>query len=184
MSPTPVMRPGRRPVLSVIGNGTPIDRPTEQLCLELGRRAIDAGFRIACGGLGGVMAAVARGARLSERWHEGDVVGILPGYDASAANEHVDVVVPTGLGWARNVLVVAMADVVVAVGGGSGTLSELAYAWQLGKPIVGLGAVEGWSRKLGGERLDQRRGDQVWPAPTPELAIAKARELIGLLAVA
>jgi uncharacterized protein (TIGR00725 family) len=172
-------RSPRRSVLSVIGNGTAIDSRTEQLCLELGQRAVDAGFRIACGGLGGVMAAVARGARQSERWREGDVVGILPGYDATAASEHVDVVVPTGLGWARNVLVVAMADVVVAVGGGSGTLSELAYAWQLSKPIVGLAAVEGWSQKLGGERLDGRRSDPIWPAASPELAIAKALELVA-----
>jgi len=171
--------PGRRAVLSVIGNGTPIDHDTEQLCLELGRRAVDAGFRIACGGLGGIMAAVARGARQSERWREGDVVGILPGYDGAAANPCVDVVVPTGLGWARNVLVAAMADVVVAVGGGSGTLSEMTYAWQLGKPIIGLSSVEGWSRRLGGERLDERRGDQVWPAPSAEAAIAKALELLA-----
>ena len=171
-------RHGRRAVLAVIGNGTPIDADTEQLCLELGRRAVDAGFRIACGGLGGVMAAVARGARGSEHRREGDVVGILPGYDGNAANPDVDVVVPTGLGWARNVLVAAMADVVVAVGGGSGTLCELSYAWQLGKPIIGLSAVEGWSRKLAGTRLDERRTDQIWPAPSPELAVAKALELV------
>jgi uncharacterized protein (TIGR00725 family) len=176
MSPTSQ----RRPVLSVIGNGTPIEPGTDELCRELGRRAIDAGFRIACGGLGGVMAAVCRGARESAKRREGDVVGILPGYDAGAANEHVDIAVPTGMSWARNVLVVAMADVVVAVGGGSGTLSEMAYAWQLGKPIIALAAVDGWAARLAGERLDDRRSDSVAEARTAEEAVAKALALAGL----
>lgn len=169
----------RRFVLSVIGNGTPISQATERLCRELGHKAIDAGFRIACGGLGGVMNAVCRGAHESDQHREGDVVGILPGYDARAANEHVDIAIPTGMSWARNVLVVAMADVVVAVGGGSGTLSEMAYAWQLGKPIVALAAVDGWAARLADERLDDRRTDTIARAASPEEAISKALELAG-----
>ncbi len=169
----------RRKVLSVIGNGTAIDPDTEELCLELGRRAIDAGFRIASGGLGGVMEAVSRGAHQSERWREGDVVGIIPGYDGSEANPSVDIAIATGLGFARNLLVVATADVVVAVGGGSGTLSEMALGWQLGKPIIGLAAAKGWSAKLAGQALDGREREPVRAAETAEQAVALALEAVG-----
>jgi hypothetical protein len=163
--------------MSVIGNGTPIDAATTALCEELGQLAVDAGFRLACGGLGGVMAAVARGARRSAVRREGDVVGVLPGYDADAAADDIDIVLPTGLGWARNVLVVAMADVVVAVGGGAGTLSEIAYAWQLGKPIVGLSGAEGWAERLVGQRLDDRRSGAIEGARDPAHAVELARSL-------
>ena len=86
------------------------------------------------------------------------MIGVLPGLIAADANPFVDVVVPTGMNYARNTILVAMADVVVAVGGGSGTLSEIALAWQHGKPIVTLDLGEGWSR--GAPRPPPRR-----PAP-------------------
>jgi uncharacterized protein (TIGR00725 family) len=177
MAPEPPA-PARRRVLSVIGNGTPLLPEVEQLCRQLGRRAVDAGFRIASGGLGGVMTAVSRGAHESEAYREGDVIGILPTYDAATANPHVDVVVPTGIGWARNLLVVATGDVVVAVGGGTGTLSELASAWQLGKPIIGMATAPGWSSKLAGSSLDERPRPPLMTASTAEEAIALARQAL------
>ena len=152
---------GRRRVMSVIGMGSGLDDDVAATCRELGRRAVDAGFRIATGGLGGVMAEVSRGAHDAERYREGDVVGVLPTYDAGSANPHVDVVVPTGMGIARNVVLVAMADVVVAVAGGSGTLSELAVAWQLGKPVIALRPSGGWAERLAGTAIDERRPDVV-----------------------
>ena len=93
---------------------------------------------VVCGGLSGVMEAACRGA------HEagGTTVGILPGADRSAANPWVDVAVPTGLGEARNALVVRAADAVLAVGGEYGTLSEIAFALKAGKPVVGVGTWE------------------------------------------
>jgi uncharacterized protein (TIGR00725 family) len=100
-----------------------------------------AGAVLVCGGLGGVMEAACRGA------HEagGRTVGILPGADRAAANRFVDVAIPTGLGEARNALVVRSADALVAVGGGYGTLSEIALALKAGKPVVGLNSwdIEG-----------------------------------------
>ena len=93
------------------------------------------GAVVVCGGLGGVMEAVCRGAQGAG----GRTVGILPGDDRHQANPYVDVAVATGLGEARNVVVVRTADVVVAVGGEFGTLSEIALAIKLGKPVVGLG---------------------------------------------
>jgi uncharacterized protein (TIGR00725 family) len=102
----------------------------ERVGAELARR----GAIVVCGGLGGVMEAACRGAKGAG----GTTVGILPGSDRSAANAHVDVALPTGLGEARNALVVRAADALIAIGGGYGTLSEIALALKAGKRVVGL----------------------------------------------
>ncbi|MGK4002102.1 TIGR00725 family protein [Sorangium sp. So ce1036] len=169
----------RRPVLAVIGNGLALDAGTEAACVELGRRAVEAGFRLVTGGLGGVMAAASRGAREAATWREGDVLGILPGYEASAANPYVDIVIPTGLQIGRNILVVAAADVVVVVDGGAGTLSEIAIAWQLGKPLLALATSGGWARQLAGERVDERRSDRIVAVASPEEAVRTAWDIAG-----
>lgn len=167
-----------RHVAAVIGANSPSEALTAQAEL-LGRGLVDAGFRVATGGLGGVMTAASRGARASERWTEGTVVGVLPGLVAAEANPFVDIVVPTGMNYARNVVLVAMADVIVAVGGGSGTLSEIALAWQHGKPIIALDRGEGWSSRLAGERLDHRRDDLLHRATDAGAAVQLALELVG-----
>jgi uncharacterized protein (TIGR00725 family) len=100
----------------------------------VGRRLAERGAVVVCGGLGGVMEAACRGAKEAG----GPTVGILPGTDRAAANAFVDVAIPSGLGEGRNVLVVRAADAVVAVGGGYGTLSEIALALKAGKRVVGL----------------------------------------------
>ena len=101
---------------------------------EVGRALAEGGAVVVTGGRGGVMEAACRGAKAAG----GTTVGILPGDDRSAANPWVDVAVPTGMGEGRNVLVVRAADALVAVGGEYGTLSEIALALKLGKPVVGL----------------------------------------------
>jgi uncharacterized protein (TIGR00725 family) len=93
---------------------------------------------VVCGVLGGTMEAACRGARAAG----GTTLGLLPGLDRSAANPFVSVAVPTGLGEARNALVVRAADAVIALGGGYGTLSEIALALKAGKRVVGLGTWE------------------------------------------
>ena len=93
-----------------------------------------AGAIVVNGGRGGVMAAASRGAQQAG----GTVVGLLPGSDRAAANEWVTIALPTGLGELRNGLVVRAADVVVAVGGAYGTLSEIALALAAGVPVLGL----------------------------------------------
>jgi uncharacterized protein (TIGR00725 family) len=98
---------------------------------ELGSR----GAVLVCGGLGGVMEAACKGAKDAG----GTTIGILPGSDRSAANPYVDFAIPTGLGEARNALVVRSADALIAIGGGYGTLSEVALALKAGKRVVGLG---------------------------------------------
>ena len=120
--------------MAVVGPGE-ADAAAEADAEVVGRVLAEAGAILVCGGLGGVMAAACRGARTAG----GTTVGILPGADRAAANEWVDVAVPTGLGEARNALVVRTGDAVVAVGGGYGTLSEIALALKSRRPVVGLG---------------------------------------------
>lgn len=168
----------RRPVVAVVGANGASDallRAAE----AVGEGLVDEGFRVATGGLGGVMTATSRGARRAAEWSEGTVVGVLPGLVASEANEYIDIVIPTGMNYARNVILIAMADVVVAIGGGAGTLSEIALAWQHGKPIVTLDLGEGWSARLAGERLDHRREDPLHRAMNAEDAVRLAVTLVG-----
>jgi uncharacterized protein (TIGR00725 family) len=165
-----------RPIIAVIGNNV-ASAETESVADELGRRVVDAGWRIVSGGLGGVMLAASRGARSSSAYREGDVIGVLPTGDRTTANPYVDIAIPTNMGYARNVLVVSMADAVVAVGGGAGTLTEMAMAWQLDKILVGL-ELPGWSAELAGRALDGRPRPEVIRAASAEEAVAAlAREL-------
>lgn len=103
---------------------------------KLGQGLADAGFRIVCGGMGGFMEAVCKGAHASWNYVFGTTIGILPGLDREGVNEWVDISIPTGIGIARNQVVVNTGNYVVAVGGGAGTLSEIAFAWQLKKPVL------------------------------------------------
>lgn len=130
--------------VGVVGPGQ-ADPGLEAVAEEVGWRLAEAGAVVVCGGLGGVMAAACRGASAAG----GTSVGILPGTDRHEANRWVTVAVPTGLGELRNGLVVRSSDVLVAVGGGYGTLSEIALALKAGIPVVGLGT---WSLiRPGGE---------------------------------
>jgi uncharacterized protein (TIGR00725 family) len=122
--------------IAVIGSGT-ADPARDAAAERVGELLGAAGATVVCGGLGGVMAAVCRGARAAG----GRTVGLLPGSDRAAANPWVDLAVPTGLGEARNVLVARAGRAVVAIGGGFGTLSELAFARKAGVPVV---VLEGW----------------------------------------
>lgn len=168
----------RRPQVAILGPSAP--SPALEAAAEaIGRGLVDRGCRIVTGGLGGVMEAASRGGSSSPASTGGDVIGVIPGLDASAANAHVDIVLPTGLSLARNVLVVAAADVVVACGGRSGTLMEIATAWQLGKPIVALDLGEGWSAELAGRALDDRRADTLIQADSAPAALRAIEGLLG-----
>jgi uncharacterized protein (TIGR00725 family) len=124
----------RTPYVAVVGPG---DASSQELqaAEEVGAGLAAAGAVVVTGGLGGVMEAACRGARS----RHGTTLGILPGEDRDAANGWVQVAVATGLGELRNGLVVRAADALVAIGGGHGTLSEVALALKLGRPVVGLG---------------------------------------------
>lgn len=119
--------------IAVAGTGDPSPE-TDLLAEEVGRLVARRGAILVCGGLGGVMEAASRGAASED----GITIGILPGQDRRHANPHVRVALPTGMGEMRNTLIVRAADVVVAIGGGFGTLSEIAFALKSGTPVVGL----------------------------------------------
>lgn len=150
-----------------------------RLAEELGRVIVEGGFRLVTGGLSGIMEATSRGARSAQGYREGDVVGILPTYSADDANGFVDIAVCTGMNHARNVVVVASADVVFAIGGKSGTLSEIALAWKLGKPIIVVGNAPGWASNLAGKSIDDRREDHVHGPLAPDNALRLALELLA-----
>jgi uncharacterized protein (TIGR00725 family) len=123
--------------VAVVGPGEPSSEQAAR-AEEVGRLLAEAGAVVVCGGLGGAMEAVCRGASSAG----GLTLGILPGHDRRDANEYVEVAVPTGMGEMRNALVVRAADAVIAVGGAYGTLSEIALALRTGTPVVGLGTWE------------------------------------------
>jgi uncharacterized protein (TIGR00725 family) len=135
---------------------------------EVGRLLAIRGARVVCGGLGGVMEAVCRGAKSAG----GTTIGILPGLDRGDANAWVDVAIPTGLGEARNALVVRAADVVIAIGGEFGTLSEIALALKTGKPVVGIDTWELSKRGV--------MATEIVRAATPEEAVDRALALAGM----
>jgi uncharacterized protein (TIGR00725 family) len=119
--------------IGVIGGGT-CSAEIYEIAQEVGGEIAQNGFSLVCGGLGGVMEAACRGAREAG----GVTIGILPTANKGDANPYCDIVIPTGLGHARNILVVHASDALVAVDGEAGTLSEIAIALKVGKPIVGI----------------------------------------------
>ena len=122
-----------RPIVAVVG-GSECTGTEAALAEALGRLLAQRGAVVVCGGLTGVMEAVARGVRAAG----GLTIGILPGNDARDANAYIDVPLATGMGEMRNALIVRVAGAIVAIGGGSGTLSEIALALRIGTPVVGL----------------------------------------------
>lgn len=156
-----------RPVIvGVIGASKP-DRRAAGDAFEVGRLIARRGAALICGGLGGVMAEAARGAR----GEGGLTIGVLPGDDRRQANPHVDIPIVTGMGYARNIIIVRTAHVLIAIGGSYGTLSEIAYALNLGVPLVGLGSWDVGKIDRGGPGFDT--------AATPAEAVERAFQKIN-----
>ncbi|MHA1616955.1 MAG: TIGR00725 family protein [Candidatus Njordarchaeales archaeon] len=152
------------PLIGIIGDSETSNQDESRFAEKLGEEIAKKGYILICGGRGGVMEAAAKGAKR----FGGITVGILPGFSKDEANPYIDIALPTGLGWARNSIVVLASDVIIAIGGKSGTLSEIAYAWMYGKPIIAVKGFGGWSEKLAGSRIDERRKDYIIPARTVE----------------
>ena len=148
------------PVIAVIGAGD-ANAELRALAFEVGRELGARKAVLVCGGLGGVMEAAARGARE----HGGHTIGILPGYNRQAANRYIEFAVATGMGEARNAVVIGSADAVVALAGEGGTLAEIGFALKLKRPVVALGS---W-RQLEG----------LYYAGTAVQAVTLALELAG-----
>ncbi len=150
-----------RPLIAVIGESTFSHPNHPALAEEVGRRIAEAGYGLICGGLTGVMEAACRGARSAG----GLTIGVLMGTEADDANPYIDIAIPTGMGQMRNVIIVMSARAVIAIGGGTGTLSEIGHALRLGRRVVGLRT---WEATING------RSSGVLPAATPEEAVRLA----------
>jgi uncharacterized protein (TIGR00725 family) len=149
-----------RPYVAVVGSGLATDELYE-MARTVGRLVAERGATVVCGGLSGVMEAAARGATEAG----GTTVGILPDEDRRRESEYLTYSVATGVGQARNLAVACSGDVVIAVGGEYGTLSEIGLARKVGRPVV---VLEGWDL-----------GEHVTLAPSPLAAVEAAFELIG-----
>ena len=154
----------RKIIIAVIGAREP--SPEEAgLAEEVGKEIARQGAALICGGLSGIMEAACRGAA-----SEGGItIGVLPGYDQDAANPHVQIPIATGIGYARNVVIVRSAKAVIAVGGGYGTLSEIAYALAGNIPVIGLST---WSISR-----DGKQDDSIDYVQSPSEAVKKALTL-------
>ena len=146
--------------VSVIGGSTVTEAEAETAA-AVGRRLADRGHTVVCGGYGGVMEAACRGASAAG----GHTIGILSSDDPADATPYVDEPIATGLGHARNALVVMNGDAVIAVGGEGGTLSELGYAAVYGKPTAGLGTHD---------------ADRVEPVESAAAAVRYVENVVGI----
>jgi len=151
--------------VAVIG-GSQCTKEETRLAEEVGRQLARRGAILVCGGLGGIMKAACKGAS-SEG---GTTIGILPGDNSRAANPYVQIPVVTGLGEARNVIVVKSVQAVIAIGGNYGTLSEISHALKNGIPVIGLNT---WSLSRNG-----RQDKSIIPAQSPIEAVDKALDLV------
>lgn len=120
--------------ISVIG-GSSISVKVEELAAKVGTMIAEFGCILVCGGLGGAMEAAAEGAKKAG----GMTIGLLPGKDKDDANPHIDIALPTSIGYARNAIVACSADIVIALPGSYGTNSEICYALVYGRPVIDLG---------------------------------------------
>jgi len=146
----------KRISVSVIGDsGVSFDSALYHLAFRLGKKLADLDYRIINGGMSGIMEACCKGARSSANYKEGMLVSIVPGFDPSLANSFADIIIPTGLDAYRNGII-ANSEVVVAIGGGAGTLSEIALAWTFKRMLIAYD-VPGWSGKVADTRIDERK---------------------------
>ena len=152
--------------ISVIG-ASECDEQMAEVAYKLGWEIARRRHVLVCGGLGGVMDAAAHGAHDAN----GFSVGILPGADRGEAGKWLSAAIPTDMGHARNAIVALSGDALIAVGGGFGTLSEIAFGLKMGKPVIGLGT---WGQPEGGT-------EERWcvAASTPGEAVAMAERLAG-----
>ena len=155
----------KKKFVAVIGGGQ-CSAQEAKLAEAVGRELARRGVILVCGGLGGVMKAACKGAS-----SEGGItIGILPGDNRRQANPHVQIPIVTGIGYARNVIVVKSAQAVIAVGGRYGTLSEIGHALQNDIPVIGLNT---WSLSR-----NAQPENSIIPAENPTDAVGKALELI------
>ena len=157
-------------VLVIGSDGDHCPQTTYDAAKEVGAQIAARNAITVTGGLGGVMEAACRGAKEKG----GMVVGIIPNEDMSYANPYCDIIIPTGIGFARNFITAYSADVAIVVGGGAGTYIEACVAYQKGKPIVALTGTGGTADKIADTFLDDRKTVKVFSAASPKDAVDQA----------
>jgi uncharacterized protein (TIGR00725 family) len=162
-------------VLVIGSDGDHCPENTYVAAREVGAQIASKGAITVTGGLGGVMEAACRGAKEKG----GMVVGIIPHEDMSYANPFCDIIIPTGIGFARNFITAYSADTCIVVGGGAGTYIEACVAYQKGKPIVALTGTGGTADKIADSYLDDRKTVKVLSAATPQEAVERALDFSG-----
>jgi uncharacterized protein (TIGR00725 family) len=142
--------------IAIIGDAQ-ADTEKYEFCERLGSFLGKKGYTLITGGRSGVMEAVCKGA-----YHTDAItVGILPTADLDDANRFCKVVIPTDMGHARNSLTALSGDVIIAIGGRAGTLTELGFAWIHHKPIIAVTSFGGWAKALANNKIDDRREDNI-----------------------
>lgn len=156
----------RKTIVGVFGDSE-AEKREKKFAKQIGREIGTRGYVLLTGARGGIMLSACKGAK-----EEGGLtLGILPSSDKSRANRFTEIVIPTGLGSTRNSLNALTSDYVIVIGGKSGTLSEIAFSWLYGNPILAVKGFGGWSEKLAGKRIDQRRKDHIIPIESPKQAL-------------
>jgi len=157
--------------IGVIGMDEDISEEVRKIAEETGKEIAKRKAILVCGGRGGVMEAAAKGAKENG----GMTIGILPGKSRTEANPYIDIAIPTGIGRARNLIVVNCSDVVIAISGGPGTLSEIGLALAEGKNVIAIRTSGGVAALLAGKTIRNR---PIIVAETPKEAVEKAFELL------
>jgi uncharacterized protein (TIGR00725 family) len=172
-----------KPIISVIGDThMEIGGAKWNIAEELGEKLTTAGYRIMTGGLGELPKAIAKGARKSPTHTDGTLIAILPGFDPVLAQDYADIVIATGMDQARN-LIIANSDAIIAIGGGAGTLSEIAFAWSLKRLIIAFD-LPGWSGLLADKIVDKRirypeiQEDRIFKVANCVEAVLKLKEYL------
>ncbi len=162
------MRMPKRVQILIIGNNENGFTPElEKIAYETGYEVAKTGAVLVTGGLGGVMKAACHGAKDAG----GTTVGIIPQNDPSFANEYCDIVIPSGIGLARDFLTALSGDGVIIIGGGSGTLSETCAAYMHKKPIVAIKSSGGMAEKYADQYLDHRQNTKIIGVSDPKEAV-------------
>jgi uncharacterized protein (TIGR00725 family) len=157
----------RKLQIAVIGYNTECTEVAKKIAYDAGKEIARAGAVLVCGGLGGVMEAACRGARENG----GTTVGIIPQEEFSYANEFCDVVICTGIGYARDFVVASSADGIIAIGGGVGTLIEMGVGYMKRKVIVGIAGSGGVADAYGDKFLDERNRVRILTADNAHSAV-------------
>lgn len=142
---------------------------------QIGKAIAENGAVCVTGGRGGVMESVSKGADAAG----GFVIGIVPDDSLDAANPYCSAVIATGMGWGRNYINVLSADLIVAIGGKAGTLNELSYAWALNVPVVACTFAGGWGQWIASNRIDSRKGSDVFVAASVEETVEYITRLVS-----